>query len=227
VPLGCEVSVGITCRGGDTQLHALIALYLPDGKLRNKGFKAGIFVNDRTFALSQAFLVRHAKLTLHPALDPVARIATLDLPISPRFVRGYGHMTLFATLSDSAQGTVEAADSIHLLAFGQTIVLELANPMVLGTLAVAGPGQQTGTTGAGSIGSIYVPLPLGDGVHDWAPGQVCYQQTALIGVSGPKITQEVVSAECQVGWDGYCPANCPATVGNTYDTIDPFALIGG
>jgi hypothetical protein len=41
------------------------------------------------------------------------------------------------------------------------------------------------------------------------------------------ITQEVVTAECQDGWDGYCPSNCSSTVGNTYVTVDPVALIGG
>ncbi len=224
-PTGNELSVGMTCRGEDTGLHALIALYLPDGKLRDKRFRAGFLVADRTIALSERYLLSHGTLAMHPAQDPIARIATIDLPITARYVRCYGHMTVFATLGDAPLGVAQAADSMHLLAFGQTIVLEMQNPLVSGIATVAGSGQQTGSIGG--VGSIYVPLPLGGGVPDWVPGQVCFQQTSMIGVAGPKITQQVTSAECQTGWDGFCPSSCAATVGNTYTTIDPVALIGG
>jgi hypothetical protein len=226
-PANERMRVGMTARGGDAQLHALIALYLPDGDLRNKNFKAGVLVGGRMITLSRGYLLNHAQLALHPARDPVARIVTLDLPISPRFVRYYGHLTVFATLGDAALGIVQAADSIHLIAFGPTIVLQVVNPMLLGTGALSGSGQQTGGSGAGNIGSIYIPLPVGDDPIGWTPGQVCVQQTVVIGVAGPMITQEVITAECQDGWDGYCPSNCSETVGNTYTTIDPVALIGG
>ncbi len=224
-PTGNEISVGMSCRGGDTGLHALIALYLPDGKLRDKRFRAGMLVAGRTVALSERYLLKYGKIAMYPAQDPAACIATIDLPITARYVRHYGHMTVFATIGDAPFGIAQAADSMHLIAFGQTVVLELQNPWILGTATLAGTGQQTGSIGG--VGSIYVPLPLGGGVSDWAPGQVCFQQTSLIGVAGPKITQEVTSAECQVGWDGFCPSSCAATVGNTYTTIDPVALIGG
>ena len=224
-PTGNEISIAITCRGGDTGLHALIALYLPDGKLRDKRFRAGMLLAGRTVALSERYLLRNGTLAMYPAQDPNARIATLDLPLTARFVRQFGHMTVFATLGDAPLGVAQTADSMHLLAFGQLVVLELQNPMVLGTAALTGGGQQTGSIGG--VGSIYVPLPMGGGVPDWTPGQVCFQQTSLIGVAGPKVTQEVTSAECQTGWDGYCPSSCASTVGNTYTTIDPVALIGG
>ena len=225
VPSGGEVSVGITCRGGADGLVGLIALYLPDGKLRDKRFRAGMMVAGRTVALSERYLLRNGTLKMHAAQDPTARIATLELPLTARFVRFFGHMTVFATLGDAPFGVAQAADSMHLIAFGQLVVLELKNPMILGTAGVTGGGQQTGSISG--VGSIYVPLPMGGGVPDWTPGQVCVQQTSLIGVAGPKVTQEVTSAECQTGWDGFCPSSCAATVGNTYTTIDPVALIGG
>ena len=227
VPEGDRIKLGMTCRGGDTQLHATIAIYLPDGSLRNKSFKAGILVGTRMSSLTEAYLLHHAKLTLHPAADPAAKIAVLDLPISPRLVRHYGHMTVYATVGDDAHGVVQAADCIQLLAFGQTVVLQVANPMSFASTSLGGSGQQTGGSGGGNIGSIYIPLPIGGDSSGWTPGQVCVQQTALIGSSGAMITQEVTSAECQDGWDGYCPSSCASTVGNTYVTVDPLALIGG
>ena len=225
VPTNNDISVGITCRGGEDELHALIALYLPDGKLRDKRFRVGLLIAGRTIALSERYLLQNGTLAMYPAADPNARIATLDLPLTPSFVRSFGHMTVFATLGDAPFGVAQAADSMHLLAFGQQIVLELQNPMILGTACLTGGGQQSGSIGG--VGSIYVPLPMGGGVPDWTPGQVCVQQTSLIGVAGAKVTQEVTSAECQTGWDGYCPSSCASSVGNTYTTIDPVALIGG
>ena len=225
VPTSDGVSVGITCRGGDDGLHALIALYLPDGRLRDKRFRAGMMVAGRTVALSERYLLRNGTLKMYPALDPTARIATLDFPLTARFVRFFGHMDVFATLGDAPFGVAQAADSMHLIAFGQLVVLELKNPMILGTAILTGGGQQSGSISG--VGSIYVPLPMGGGMPEWTPGQVCVQQTSLIGVAGPKVTQEVTSAECQTGWDGFCPSTCAASVGNTYTTIDPVALIGG
>jgi len=227
MPAGAGMSVGMTARGGEQEVHALIAMYLPDGKLRNKEFRAGILMGGRTVAFSQAYLLNEAELSFYPALDSVARIALLDLPIPPRYVVAFGQMTMFATLGDAAAGVVQTADSIHLLAFGQMIVLEFTNPMIKGGDSTIASSQPTGGPGSRSIGSIYIPLPMGGGVSNWLPGQVCFQQTALIGVSGAKITQAVLSAECQLGWDSYCPGTCSATVGNTYTTIDPLALIGG
>jgi hypothetical protein len=225
VPTGNDVSVGITCCGGDGDLQVLIALYLPDGRLRDKRFRAGLLLAGRTVALSERYLLRNGTLTMHPAADPNARIATLEFPLTARFVRYFGNMTVFATLGDAPFGVAQAADSMHLVAFGQLVVLELKNPMVLAVAGVTGTGQQTGSIGG--VGSIYVPLSMGGGVPDWTPGQVCVQQTSQIGVAGAKVTQEVTSAECQTGWDGYCPSSCAASVGNTYTTIDPIALIGG
>jgi len=222
------LSLGMTARGGEEEeVHALIAMYLPDGKLRNKDFRAGILMGGRTVAFSQAYLLNEAQLSFYPAQDSVARIALLDLPIPSRYVLAFGQMTMFATLGDAAAGVVQTADSIHLLSFGQEVVLEFTNPSIKGGGSTTASSQPTGGPGSRSIGSVYIPLPMRGGVSNWLPGQVCFQQTALIGVSGAKITQEVTSAECQLGWDSYCPGTCSATVGNTYTTIDPLALIGG
>ena len=227
VPQSQRMRLGMSATGGDTRMHAVIAIYLPDGNLRNKAFAAGLLVGDRIVQLSENYLSSHGVLTLHPAQTPGAKIAVLDLPISPRIVRYYGHLSLYATVRDDSSAVVQAADSIHLIAFGPTVVLQVANPMILGTGMLQGSGQQTGGSGAGNIGSIYVPLPVGSDPAGWTPGQVCVQQTVLIGTSGALITQEVVTAECQDGWDGYCPSNCTSTVGSIYTTVDPLVLIGG
>jgi hypothetical protein len=225
IPHGSRMAVGMSARGNGHELHALISFYLPDGRLQNKVFKAGVLVGSRTIVLSQDYLLNHAVLSLHAARDPNARIATLDLPIEPRFVHYFGHMTVFATLGNASQGIVQAADSILLIAIGPMIVLQMADPRVLGTGSLSGGGGG-GSGGSSNVGSIYVPLGA-DEPGNWTPGEVCVQQTSVIAVSGAMVTMEVTSAECEDGWDGFCPSSCAATVGNTYTTIDPVALIGG
>lgn len=228
-PVNKRLAVGMSCRGGTPDLHALISFYLADGTLRNKEFRAGVLVGGRTIALSQDYLLNHAQLALHPAHDPNARIVTLDLPLSPRMVRYFGHLTLFATLGDASRDNVRAADSIHLIAIGPTVVLQMADPRTFGagSLTGGGPGGGPGGGGSTDVGSIYVPLSGEDEPGTWTPGQVCAQRTVVIGVSGAMVTMEVVTANCEDGWDGYCPGSCSSTVGNTYVTIDPVALIGG
>lgn len=230
IPVGQRLRVAMSCSGGDTSLHALIAIYLPHGDLRNKTFRVGLVTGNRCVKLSEQYLLQHGTLAIHAAQDPAARIVTLDLPIQPRLVSAHGDMSLFATVGENL-GPVEAADSIHLIAFGSAIVLQVPMGSVQGMLGLTGTGSQTGGSGGAGgtddIGSIYIPLPVGGDSSGWTAGQVCVQQTELISVTGPQIMQEVVSANCVDGYDGYCPANCSSTVGNTYTTIDPVGLIGG
>ena len=67
--------------------------------------------------------------------------------------------------------------------------------------------------------------PIPDG---WVSGSLCFQQVEVVGFSGPVVKQEVIAAGCQDGWDGYCdPAGCDASVGTTFETLDPGVLLGG
>ncbi|MCB0333689.1 MAG: hypothetical protein KDD55_09340 [Bdellovibrionales bacterium] len=82
---------------------------------------------------------------------------------------------------------------------------------------------------ASEVGSVYRPIP-GDGAvlpEDWEAGKICMSTSEYVGGSGAVITREVTSAECQDGWDSYCSNGCEGSVGQTYKTVDPLALIGG
>ena len=49
----------------------------------------------------------------------------------------------------------------------------------------------------------------------------------MVGINGPRILHQIVEADCLEGWDSYCSGECAASVGTTYETVDPLALIGG
>ncbi len=227
-----RLHIGLTCRGGDENLHAVLAVYLPHGNLRDVGVDGGVLINgNRYLSLSQLILISNARLRFYGAAKPNAKIVVFDLPFSPRYVRALGELSLFGVVRHTPGGTIASADAKRLVAFGSVIALQMQNPLILTT-----GGLQGGTTtGAGSstglnLGSIYVPLPVGGsngGESYWSPGQVCVQQTQTVALSGATLTQEVVAAECQLGWDGFCPPDCSSSVGNTYTTLDPTLLIGG
>ena len=88
------------------------------------------------------------------------------------------------------------------------------------------------TAGAGFDVEVAAAVPLpaggsGDIPSTWSEGAVCFQRSTPVAVNGAVVTQEVVSAACMEGWEGYCPPTCSASVGSTFSTVDPIGLIGG
>lgn len=225
-----RLHIGLTCRGGEENLHAVLAVYLPQGNLRDVGVDGGVLINgNRYLSINQLVVLNNARLRFYDAATPGARVVVFDLPFTPRYVRALGELSLFGVVRHTPGGTIASADAKRLVSVGSVIAMQMQNPLILGT-----GGLQGGTTGTGSstglnLGSIYVPLPVAgsNGESYWAPGQVCVQQTQTVAISGATLTQEVVSAECQLGWDGFCPPDCASSVGDTYTTLDPTVLIGG
>ena len=229
VPGLVRMHMGMSCHGGnDGMLHAVIALYLADGELRDKDLEVGVLTGRRLFYITETVVLEHARLSLYPGKLTGSKIAVLDIPFPARYVQMLHDMTVFATAREHRTGVVHAAASIHLMLIGGVPVLVMPNPMsiVLGSTINGGSGTSAGGVNAGTI---YVPLPTGGGGDQtsWTAGAVCVQQTQSVSVSGSIVTQEVTSSECQEGWDGYCPPSCSSSVGSTFTTVDPITLIGG
>ena len=74
------------------------------------------------------------------------------------------------------------------------------------------------------IEPVSTPPPPSSG---WVSGAICYQRSEVVGINGPRILHQIVEADCLEGWDSYCAGECAASVGTTYETVDPLALIGG
>ena len=225
-----RLHIGLTCRGGEENLHAVLAVYLPDGNLRDVGVEGGVLVNgNRYLSLSQLVVLSNARLRFYEAVKPGAKLVVFDLPFSPRYVRALGELSLFAVVRHSPGGLIASADAKRLVSVGSVIAMQMQNPLILGSGGLQGSTTGTGSSTGLNLGSIYVPLPVAgsNGESYWAPGQVCVQQTQTVAIAGATLTQEVVSAECQLGWDGFCPPDCASSVGDTYTTVDPTVLIGG
>jgi len=150
---------------------------------------------------------------------------TVDTRVRPQLVHSFGAASFANTVS--INGQIVAAEVLDVLSLEGTLVRRIELDDAAGTWNTGGPGP--GQAGAGQQGPWTLYVPLGDeGIpSNWTPGSVCLQETQVIGAVGASVTQEVVSADCQDGWDGYCSSDCPNTIGQTHTTIDPGALIGG
>lgn len=226
-----RLHIGLTCRGGEENLHTVLAVYLPDGNLRDVGVDGGVLINgNRYLSLSDMVVLANSRLRFYDAARPGAKLVVFDLPFSQRYVHALGELSLFAVVRHSPGGVIASADAKRLISSGSVVVMQMQNPLILGTGGLQGSGTSgTGTSTGLNLGSIYVPLPVAgnNGESYWTPGQVCVQQTQTVAASGATLTHEIVSAECQFGWDGFCPPDCASSVGDTYTTVDPTVLIGG
>jgi hypothetical protein len=216
-------SLGMSCYWSHGRVHALIAVYSPDSNFHDLTMHIGYLANGRLGELGESALVGHAAIHTHPAHDPAASIAVLDFPFSPRAVHALGGLTVFATAGRVGSGVVSTADSIQLLDVGGVVVLCKVDNSTQMNAATVGGGHAHGASAM-----IYVPLGDDDmPPMNWVSGAICYQQMEVVATTHASVTQEVVSAECQDGWDGACPSSCSSSVGSLTTTIDAAALIGG
>jgi hypothetical protein len=221
IPHGTGLHAGITARGEADGLHALVAVYLPDSNFRGLDLQVGTLSGSRLIFLPRSILATRGTVDFVAADLPTASIALFDFRFPRSWVDHAGHLTMFATVGRVGTGTVDQVAVMELFNIGGVVVLAAPDPTTIPAIHVA--------AATSSAGTIYRPLTTGgdDTPRGWAIEQVCFQQSEPVGVNGAIVTNEVTSAECRVGWDGSCPGSCASSVGSTYTSIDPAALIGG
>lgn len=215
LPPGPPMNLGVGAHLLGDHLHFVVALYSRDGIQPDDSFTMSLLLNGKFVTIPSEILSKTASYEEFSTHEPGEYLAVLDWPIDARMVHKAGSVAVLATLARN--GDFVAADAVNLQAYSGVISQQLT---------VSRSSQTTIATTGPSV----VNLPLnGQGIPDtWVTGSICNQGLSPVGQSGPVVTMEVDSADCEDGWDGYCsPAACAATVGSTIDTIDPGVLIGG
>ncbi len=216
------VRVGMTAHSnGDGKIHIVIAMYSTVLNPREIQLTFGAQIDQRVFTMAPAWLATHSTMQVGSGSGQ-SLLTLVDVPFDIAPILAAGHMTFFASVSLGAGGTTISADTVQLQNVDGVVALVASPPRPV-------PGQ---VPGGGSLtpGSIYIPLPAGGPgsvPSSWSEGSVCFQRSTPVAVNGAVVTQEVVSASCIEGFDGYCPPSCAASVGQTYSTVDPIGLIGG
>ncbi len=220
-----EVSTSVTVRGQNDGLHVLFVLYAADGNLDDKTLSLALYTQDRYGVIPIERLLPFAEIAEVDVSDG-GKIMTLDVALPTYSVPTTGSLTWVARAGTVAGGQTAAAKAD--LSSSDGVILwrregHLLPPSVNFAATFGGGGGSTAS------GSIHEPIPPGGGAvpGTWEPGQVCIQQSATVGSDGPLLIQEVVSAECQSGWNSYCDANCAGSVGSLFTTVDTMALLGG
>jgi hypothetical protein len=223
IPVDTGLHVGMSARGELDGLHGFIGVYLPDSNFRTVDLRIGLLSGSRIIYLPQSFIATNATLEFTGANDPSASIALLDFHFPRAWVDRTGHLSMFATVGRVGSGRTDSVSVIDLFDIGGVIVLAMPDPTNVPAVQFGGGG------GASNSGTVYKPLTTDgdDTPRGWTIEEVCFQQSEAVRVFGSIVTNEVISAECQSGWDGSCPSTCADSVGSTYTSIDPTALIGG
>jgi hypothetical protein len=222
-PTAQTVHAGITARGEPDGLHALIAVYTPDGNVQDLKIEVGILTGRRMVMLRPSLLLQQGSMDYVPGATPNSIVALLDFRFPRSWVDATGHLTMFAMARHRGQRSNEAAAAMDLFNTGGVVVLAMPDPTTLPSQGISGgPGQQGG-------GTVYRALTFVDNEppSGWTMGEVCVQSSQAVMVSGPLVVHEISSADCQGGWEGACPPDCDSSVGSTFTTVDPTVLVGG
>lgn len=224
-PMTDRMSVGMTAHGAEGRVQLLLAVYCRIAELSKLRITFGVQVGGRVVNLSDSRIFTQSDMVVMPAKDPRSMVAVLDVPIAAPWLLHVHEATFFATVAGHSS-VATSADTAEFRYMDGMILLVQDNPtFTLNSSAGHAPAN-------GGSSSIFKPLPLDDGEDvpsNWTEDEICSQRSSPVGVSsgGAVVTQEVVAAECEEGWDSSCPPSCSSSVGSTHTTIDPLILIGG
>jgi len=229
-PASVATSTGldVTARGG--LLHLIQTHYLPDGSLQGVSVSLGGLLWGKLRFLSPLAWAANSKVSILPGAEPGSSVLVVDTKMRTRTVHTVGFVPFVAQLQQA--GSVVSADVAEIESLGGFLVRRLQiSSGTLNGFQSQGGGIQTAQAGgsASQFGLQTIYQPIGEGIGmNWIPGQICVQTMQTVGSVGAVLTQEVVSASCESGWEGACsPTDCAGTVGGTRETVDPGVLAGG
>ena len=219
-----EMGVGLIARGGGGLTTIQILLYSATGRFDSKIFAMSVKTAAGFTAIDTDRLARFSTVS-NTTLPGGASIRSISVALSPAMVQGPGEINWIAALGESTSGGFYAAATCRLVG-------ESADNSVFWTRSghTLPPNNSGQAPSAGDQISQPIPPDPGDSQNTpGTPGMVCLQSSQTVG-TGPGATTitEIVGANCQSGWAAFCDMGaCAATVGTTFETVNPRSLLGG
>lgn len=222
-------SAGLDASAHDGLVHLISTFYVETAYLDDYDIQVGAMLDGHLIFLAPRALSGQVTTKIMPGSDPGTSVVVVDTEVRPRLIYHYGAVPFVTTLLES--GEVVAAETVDLEVIEGTLMRRHTIPQLQASSPVGGSGfsaDQATAHGGLSPWSFYAPI-VDDGVQNstGTQGSVCVQKTQVVGAVGGAVTHEVVEADCQDGWDGFCSDTCSSTVGSTYVSVDPAVLIGG
>lgn len=231
-PLAAPNQVGLFARTSGGELFVTLVLYVEDGDLTNKALTFE-FLRGGSLTVANASRLLSLGNTQSINLSGHDALISFDMPLPPSFLISAGNLSLGATIGVAGANSPDAKATLDLdvqTSQGQAIPMFRRTAELIPYLLLS--ASQGGSVSLGSGDSVHEPLPTGGSgevPNSWLPGRVCYQRLETVGVSstGMTVIKEVVEAFCEDQWTSWCDADCPGTVGQTFEVLDPGALLGG
>ncbi|MFT4646849.1 MAG: hypothetical protein ACI9X4_000052 [Glaciecola sp.] len=221
---GKEMGCGLVARGGGGLTTLQILLYSATGQFDSKVFALSVKTSVGLTAIDLDRLDQFSTVS-NSILPGGGAMRSISVELSPAMVQGPGEILWIAAIGErTSSGFYSAAtcrlsgdaavNSVYWTRAGHTLP-----PNSSGQLP--SPGDQ-----------ITQPIPPDPGDtqnNPGTPGMVCLQSSEVVGTGpGSTIITEIVAADCQSGWAAFCDLGaCSASVGSTFETVNPRNLLGG
>lgn len=218
VPQTVSSSAGLTARGEGGFLRLVMCVHEPEQQEGDALIRLGVSAGGQVLPVPIDRLALLGQVTFADGSSG-SSLTCIDVPIDPAFVHAHGFVSFFVASGSKATQVLESAGKIDIFSDGYTLYLQT-------TTSAVQARRQVGQGGA----TIRRPIPVVVGPppeSNWVAGAVCFQRSEVIGVNGPRLLHRIVEADCVQGWDTFCAGDCSAAVGDTYETVDPWSLIGG
>lgn len=218
-PMSDGISVALTARGENDRLRLVIVLHEPAGEIDQSKIRIGALTSFGAVSVPIGRFLGLADIHTSEGTNS-SLVTSIDIPLHPGFVHASGYATFFIAAGNQGDPFFGAAAKIDVVSTDG--ILTLTRPLASSVQTIGG-GFQGG-------GSIRQPIPQ-DATPSlpvsWVPGAICYRRSTTVGSAGAVVLKQVIEAECLSGWDSFCASDCSSSVGSTFETIDPAALIGG
>jgi hypothetical protein len=203
------LNVGMASRSDGGVITVLSAIYTSAGQFSGFGYHLGVSFAGALFELPPSVFLPASTLALHAY--GAGWIIVLETKVPEAFLKAYGYLGFYSTVSLSGTAVPHAAAVVNLFDFGGSAVqLVPAPPDCFG-------------------GSIYKPLPRGEDLpaSSWTDDEICHQLTSVVGTDGASVVLDVEDASC-ISMSSKCNgSSCQAGVGGTIKVLDAGALAGG
>lgn len=214
VPQSGGISASLSARGEGSSLRLVISIHEPAGEVGFAKVRIGALTSQGVVSVPIGRFLPLADIYEAGGVDD-ATVTVVDIPLHANFVHANHHVTFFLAAGNSSDVVYSAASKIDVQSSD-------------GVLLMLRPADSSIQSLQG--GSIRQPIPPPSAPSiptTWIPGAVCFQRSVTVGGNGAVVVKQVVEANCIQGWDTFCASDCSSSVGSTFETIDPAALIGG
>ncbi len=223
-PVGKEMGIGMVARGGGGMTTIQVLMYADHGQFEALTVGMSVKTSAGVIPVDMQRLQQFSTSTDVP-LPGGGVVRSVAIELTPAMVQvpgeihwaaamGYANSSSFATAATCILTGDAAEESVYWVRTGHTLPPNNSG-------LVTSPGDQ--------ISQPIPPDPNDSQNNPGTPGTVCLQTSQVVGVGpGSTVITEIIAADCQTGWAAFCDFGaCAATVGSTFESINPRGLLGG